>query len=237
MDAPFPDDLVPAWEEFLSAPRTLDDLFAHPRLFPLQRRRELEKMIMCVEPRQITSYMEIGADKGGGLWAWIKQFERSIKKVIACEIRGTPYSALFERAFPHVRFLWLPWDSQAPAVVRQVRAFCADHGDLDVLFVDGEKRCMGFYEDWQTYAPLVRDGGTVFVHDVTDAYDQGPGPCWDRIRENLAGTGHACSEIVDRTEADEAVRRMELNVPSASAHEEWLRHWRGRSCGVGVVRV
>jgi hypothetical protein len=44
--------------------------------------------------------------------------------------------------------------------------------------------------------------------------------------------GRSKQRLIDRTDWELSKRRG--GDPSC-AHEAWLRHWQGRSCGVGVV--
>jgi hypothetical protein len=245
-DAPFPEGMVDAWEEFLEAPRsrTLDDIFDSGLLFPLQRRVEMERMMEIATLIQPRTYMEIGADKGGGLWAWC-QYMPSLRRVIACEIRGVPYRDYFETAFPHIKFLWLPQSSFAEPTVMQVwrwltsarlpRGDKGNKGDgIDVLFIDGDKSY--FKEDFDAYNNvfynnqkcLMNRPGIVFMHDIQDEVPYNA--YW-----SVHSRGYKHEEIIDTSESMRAVARKEIGVPPATAHEAWLQHWGGRSCGVGVV--
>lgn len=232
MDGPLPDNLVPAWEDFLARPRTLDDLFAHPVLFPLQRRKEMDAMHTLARkaggeggPRVV---MEIGADKGGSVWAWLKALP-TVERFVACEVRGIPYADAFEAAFPAGEGAWLGAGSRSPGAVEFVHSFLLHPGRahaIDVLFLDGDKSF--FYEDFQAYLPLMSPNGVVIFHDVQD-----PGPMRDAWQR--ASKGRRSEYILDRTEAAEALLRARKGIPPVSSHEGWLRHWAGRSCGVGVV--
>jgi hypothetical protein len=227
-DAPFPDGMLSCWEEFLSAPRTLDDLFATSLAFPLQRRREMEKMFAAVLmnwPPRVAA--ELGVDKGGGAWAWCHCFP-SIERFIACEIRGTPYRHLLEKAFPHVEFLWLEASSYAPATVANARNWLGEDR-IDAILIDSEKR--HFLDDFRAYLPLMRrPGGLAIFHDVQD-----PGPMRDAYFKALQEEGRRGEIILDRSEAEEALARARQGLPPAHSHEGWLRTWGGRSCGCGLV--
>ena len=37
---------------------------------------------------------------------------------------------------------------------------------IDVLFIDGDHSCEGMLQDYKDYAPLVKDGGIIAVHDI-----------------------------------------------------------------------
>lgn len=230
-EQPWPDDFLEGVRRFFAA----DDLYPYgkdvyqhvfrdPTVFPLQRSRELGRMIRMarqIKPRRV---MEIGADKGGTFYHWIKCLPK-IEQAVALEIRGCPYAEEFERHFPAVRFCWIEESSHSDRARATVQSFL--DGPLDVLFLDGDKA--RYLDDFRAYAPLVRPGGLIFVHDI---FDEPVAAAW----ETIAAT-HRTETIVDRSEGEEAAAREREGLPVTSPHEGWLRHWRGRSCCIGVVHV
>jgi predicted O-methyltransferase YrrM len=60
-------------------------------------------------------------------------------------------------------------DSHAPETLEHVRAALSCR-PLDVLFIDGDHSYDGVRRDWELYAPLVRPGGVVGLHDVHEDY-------------------------------------------------------------------
>lgn len=231
MDAPFPANMMDEIRQFLSrecerlpGQNLYHEVFETAYFFPLQRKYELQKMIDMARRRNPKVVMEIGSDKGGGLYHWCKCIP-TVKKVIACEIRGTPYAAEFYDAFPDLGLLFLPWDSQRQGMNRVIQRFLKD--DLiDVLFIDGDKLKME--EDFDKYLPLMHPQGLVFIHDVSD---REPKKAFERISRR----GYHFSFIVDRSDWMEADQREMAGIPCANEHEGWLRYWKGRSCGVGVI--
>lgn len=237
MDADFPPGMVAEIESFLSREASrepghdiYDDVFLTAHMFPLQRQQELIQMIRLarsVEPRVV---MEIGADKSGGFYHWIKCLP-TVKGLIACEIRGTPYSKQFEKAFPDHDFLWLPGSSTDPAHVQWVNEFLDDNefgraSSIDVLFIDGDKG--GTMADFNAYRHFMNEAGVVFIHDVSE-----PGHPRDTFVE--LGKTYRTQLIHDISDTSKALARQAKGLPPSCAHEGWLRHWKGRSCGVGVV--
>ena len=89
MDGPLPTNLAECWRGLLYD-RNIQtgDVYAHPVLFPLQRQAEAAEMVKVARGVSPTVVMEIGADKGGGILAWCML--PTVRRVIACEIRGTP---------------------------------------------------------------------------------------------------------------------------------------------------
>jgi hypothetical protein len=258
MDGPLPDGLAQQWEEFLSGPlhkiggrqpatfpasvRVNASVIGDNLLFPLQRGKEMAWMLRKAASINPTTVMEIGADKGGGLYHWC--ILPTVQRVIACEIRGTPYARAFEKGFPHIEFLWLPcssYDKPAPGMVHDfLTKPLTERGNrndgsvdklthrIDCLFIDGDK---SFFEmDFDTYLPMMAADGLAFFHDIQDEV---PGYQYHCV----CNRRYRHEECIDRSEALEACRRHQHDIPPANAHEGWLRHWAGRSCGVGCVHV
>ena len=200
------------------------DVFRTNFFFPLQRQGELAAMMRLarvVEPKVV---MEIGADKGGSLYHWCKCLP-TVKRVIACEIRGTPYARFFSEAFPHIQFCWLSASSYDYRTVTGVRTWLG--GDpIDCLFIDGDKGA--FDVDFDCYTrrfPMANN--LVFMHDIQDEL---PGNAFWRCAEPY---GH--TTVIDLADTQVAMKRAKEGLPVANPHEGWLRHWEGRSCGLGVI--
>lgn len=208
-------------------------VFESDMMFPLQRQCELEKMMIIAQETKPETVFEIGTDKAGGLYHWIK-CQPTVKNVIACEIRGTPYRELFEKAFPHLNFLWLDGVSSfAPKSVALVVSWLKElETKIGCMFIDGNKH--KFEIDFNAYLPHMQEHGVVFMHDVQKWKCHLPvRKSWD----NIIKRGFNTEEIVIKTDSDEALSRQTKGIPPANAHEGWLRHWYGRSCGVGVIRL
>jgi hypothetical protein len=237
MDGPLPSNLVEMWNKFLLVPAdrsflgvTSDHLFKTD-LFPLQRKRELALMLQLAKRINPKTVMEIGADKGGTLYHWCEYLEP--KTVIACEIRGTPYWNTFEDRFPDIDFLWLSCSSfgdcsPGKSTSEYVRQWLED-GDkskIDVLFIDGDKSF--FLADFNAYKNLMAPTGIVFMHDITDAI---PGSAYRAIQRGEVGD----YRTLDLINTSESVEMRLFGREPKCGHDGWLRHWAGRSCGIGCV--
>jgi len=227
MDADFPPNMLTDIEQFLiedirrePGKDLYEEVFRHPTFFPLQRRGEMAAMIRIARSVSPQIVMEIGADKGGGLYHWVKCLP-TVKTVIACEIRGLPYLPAFAFAFPNVLFQGIPQSSR-PVSDNLI-------SPIDVLFIDGDK--LGFVKDFDAYLPYMNPYGVVFLHDVTDTHKGGPGEAF----ATLIRRGYRNDIIVNHDDTNDALRREIMGIPPANPHEGWLRHWRGKSCGVGVI--
>lgn len=236
-DAPLPATLEADWQAFFDNEHRREaghdcyqEIFDHNVLFPLQRSRELAAMMRIARSILPKTVMEIGADKGGSFYHWIKSLP-SVRRAIACEIRGTPYDQLFTDAFPLHDLLFLPQPSRMPETLEDVQAFLGD--DLiDCLFLDGDK-CF-FLEDFLAYLPLMRNGGIVFMHDVylTPSCEAPPCHVFAEI-----GRDYTTKLILDTTEGREAAAREAKGLPIVNAYDGFLRVWKETSCGVGVIYV
>lgn len=230
MDDPFPPTMMPGIRDFFRdvhphlppGQAAYPEVFHHHAFYPLQRMKEARRMIEIAAAIRPRTVMEIGADKGGGLYHWCQV--PTVTHVIGCEVRGTPYAAEFEQGFPGRRFLWLPQSSYEARTVSLVRTWLGAR-KIDCLFIDGEKT--QFLTDFKAYRPLMSRDGIVFLHDITES------PMRDVFLE--LARSHRSEEIVNREESEAAVERAKLKLPVGSPYEGWLRHWHGRSCGVGVI--
>lgn len=229
-DGPFPPEMLNCIEEFFLTDKSrtpgmdvYQDVFDTRLFFPLQRQCETAEMIRIARSISPKVVMEIGADKGGSLYHWIKCLP-TVNRVIASEVRGTPYASLFEKEFPTVQFHWT-LSSYRPQNVSAIKDWLGND-TIDVLFIDGNKTT--FELDFYTYLPSMSQGGIVFMHDITDR-------CPKEAYINVINRGYAHRTIVDQTDTHLALERESLGLPPSSPHEEWLRHWKGKSCGVGVI--
>lgn len=234
MDAPFPDGFLDHVEAFLKEDHLraggmdlYPEVFFNPLMFPLQRQAEMRKMIQLARTVNPKTIIEIGSDKSGGLYHWCKCFS-NVKNVIACEIRGTPYSQAFEEAFPTTNFLWVPGSSYNQRNSAVVLAFLQEVGaKLDILFIDGDKGALE--ADFYTYLPMMSPKGIIFIHDITD---QVPGTTYQLIRTR----GYRSQEIIDRSDTEKSMALLAATgSPPKNPHEGWLRQWNGASCGVGCI--
>lgn len=224
MDGPLPQNLLPAWEAFLHHDG-YKDIFHDNTLNPLQRKNESRRMLQIANGCEPETVMEIGADKGGSVYLWLTHCS-SIRMMIVCEVRGTPYRHLFEERFPDVHFLWLPGSSYDPKTRRHVSDWLEDR-DIDVLFLDGDKS--HFDTDFNLYNPMVSNDGVILFHDVN-----GHGPMRDAWLD--AALQHSGFDFIDIREVAELQRKInEEGYAPSTQYENWLLYWKGRSCGFGAV--
>ena len=232
MNGPWPAGMMEEIESILSRhhewPDGLDSydaLFESGTFFPLQRRRELEAMMRRCRSINPKTVMVIGADKGADVFHFVKCLP-SVQKVIACEIRGTPYAELFSRYFPKVDFLFMPVGSRDGIALHEV----AKIGNIDALFIDGDKNA--FKEDFETYRRFMLPGGVVLMHDICLSSTNGfCSKTFDQIARR-----YRTEKIIDMSEHDEDRERQARGEPVKNSYGEWIRRWNNENtAGVGVL--
>lgn len=112
---------------------------------------------------QLRHVLEIGAGMGGSAWAW-SQLPR-VRSVVSVSLDPSrlwqlpPGTDVLHRC--------IPADSTLSATVAEVRA-CLPGSGYDLLVIDGGHTESVVRADWHNYAPMVRPGGLVVLHDTRD---------------------------------------------------------------------
>jgi predicted O-methyltransferase YrrM len=233
-DGPFPDGMVEEIAAVLANDAIIPDgqdlyphIFEASLFMPLQRKKEMRQMMAAARRVPHATIMEVGTDRAGGVYHWCKGLQPH--RMIACEIRGTPYAPAFELAFPKIDFCWQFASSYDASTVRAIRKWLSS--DLiDVLFLDGDKNM--FHADFEAYLPLMSPGGTIFMHDIRV---HEPGQAF--ARAILHPRVVRSEKIIDVSEYQELVDLNTRGARPAGAYEDWLWYWVGQSCGVGVLKL
>jgi predicted O-methyltransferase YrrM len=135
--------------------------------------RRLWALVRTLEPKSV---LEIGLDTGGTFFLWTRAAAPDAL-LIAIDTRPagklgrwSPFQLSrrsFARGNQRIRLL-LGRDSHSEETVGTVRSILAN-GRLDFLFIDGDHSYAGVRADFELYAPLVRPGGIVALHDIWPA--------------------------------------------------------------------
>lgn len=122
---------------------------------------ELMYAACALSPR--SSALQIGlGHPGGSHWALRQVFDF----VLSIEIDRSAvdnYCATEFKSFDHPRDGFLIGDSKSAEINGWVKKNCQP---FDLLFIDGSHTAIGVRADWAFYAPLVRPGGIVAMHDT-----------------------------------------------------------------------
>lgn len=117
-----------------------------------QDKWELEWLLDVVAETRPYRILEIGVHRGYSAEVWRKAF--SIAEVVGIEFDT--------RFLDYTDFTLIEGHSDSPRVRERVYAF----GQFDFVFIDGDHTYEGVRSDFEMYAPLVRPGGIVGLHDT-----------------------------------------------------------------------
>lgn len=121
----------------------------------------LLERLQRLKPRTI---VEIGTHKGGNSFLFCHAIS-SVETVIGVDLCVQNGDKLVHFVRPGQRFYPLHGDSQTAAMRQRVRALLRGRA-VDFLFIDGDHRYDGVKADYDLYAPLVRPGGLIALHDI-----------------------------------------------------------------------
>ena len=123
-------------------------------------KKDLEILLPIIASIKPTRVLEIGAWKGFSAEVWIKAFEpesfltieKDSKEIRESYIEGLRYQ------------YWYSCDSHDPKVIPDIKNYYPE--GFDFLFIDGDHSFEGVMQDFETYVPLVREGGIIALHDI-----------------------------------------------------------------------
>jgi predicted O-methyltransferase YrrM len=160
------------------APGALDDALEFAYRFrlgelaiaPIQIRSELGALLEELRDLQPKALLEIGTSRGGTLFMFTRVAAPNAL-LISLDLPASDSGRrkrLYESfARDRQRVVFLTADSHSPEALAEVRRHLGDR-QLDFLFVDGDHAAEGVRKDFTMYAPLVRHGGLIALHDIAD---------------------------------------------------------------------
>jgi cephalosporin hydroxylase len=150
----------------LRAATTIDELIerAGKALFANQKHAEIAQLLHALRALEPSCILEIGV-AGGGTNLLLSCAARSVRCVLAIDLYVRNKEKLAYYSPAGQERLFLDASSYAPATVAQVKAGLAGR-PLDALFIDGDHGYDGARRDFEAYAPLVRAGGIIALHDI-----------------------------------------------------------------------
>jgi cephalosporin hydroxylase len=174
--------------------------------------RRLLARLIALQPRYVC---EIGCYRGGTLFLFC-QAAAPDAHLISLDLAHAPERL---RAYQHFRrhgqrLSFVSGDSHAPQTSERVRRLLRG-AQLDFLFIDGDHSYAGVRADFETYAPLVRSGGLIALHDILP--DRSP--------------SYGERTVVYSGE----VYRFWQEVKTSYAHEEYIQAPDQDGYGIGVL--
>jgi predicted O-methyltransferase YrrM len=161
-------------EEALDFVRAFDVGGIH--IAPLQRRSEIRMLLERLAELQPRALVEIGTARGGTLFL-LTRVAADDATIVSIDLPGGEFGGGYARrrgllyrqfARRHQRIRLILGDSGAPSTIARVKETTGS--SVDFVFIDGDHRYDGVRRDFESYAPLVRPGGLIAIHDIV------PGP-------------------------------------------------------------
>lgn len=159
-------------------------------LYPIQVRSELRALLEMLERTPPRAVLEIGTAYGGTLFLLTRVATPDailISVDLPPEELPVEQSARFgggnfaprkplyrSLARDQQRVVFLATDSHSPQTLAKIKQELAGR-ELDLVFLDGDHSAEGVRRDFEMYAPLVRDGGIIALHDIVDGPEESVG--------------------------------------------------------------
>ena len=166
-----------------------------------QKTREFAALLSLVRDRDLSVIVEIGTLSGGTLWAWC-QIARPDALIVSIDLPGGRFGGGYDvstartlRGYARAdqRVVLIRGDSHLEST-RIELGDVLDGRRVDFLFIDGDHTYAGVKLDFETYSPLVRQGGMIAFHDILPHSD--PECEVDRLWATLR-TGRKHVEFLD----------------------------------------
>jgi cephalosporin hydroxylase len=183
---------------FRNSPRDVDEAldvaynfrFADLAIVPIQVRSELRALLRMLEQTPPRTLLEIGTAHGGTLFL-LTRVSSPDAILISLDLpiedspvegparfgggNYAPRKSLYQSfARDQQRVVFLAADSHSPRTHAKIKQALAGR-ELDLLFIDGDHSAEGVRRDFEMYAPLVRDGGIIALHDIVDGAEEDVG--------------------------------------------------------------
>jgi 23S rRNA U2552 (ribose-2'-O)-methylase RlmE/FtsJ len=120
----------------------------------VQKVLELEALLWVLQGRKLETIVEIGCYRGGTLYAW-QFFAKNV------------YGIDLQMDFNHHGATVIVGDSHLEPTKQKLVSLLPN--GCDMLFLDGDHSEAGVRLDVEMYLPLIRNGGLLVMHDITDA--------------------------------------------------------------------
>jgi predicted O-methyltransferase YrrM len=163
------------------------------RLGAKQKLLEFAGLVALVRKHPPATVLEIGTLHGGTLWAW-SRVAKEDALIISVDLPGGAFGGgygeadgdrlrRYARSAQNVHLIRA--DSHDPKTRDRVVEVLGERS-VDVLFIDGDHTYEGVRQDFEVFSPLVRPGGLIVFHDISQHDD--PACEVDRLWRSLVDT-------------------------------------------------
>lgn len=157
----------------------------------LQSPGELTALLSLVEGTEAMVILEIGTFAGGSAWAFSRV--PTVHHIVTVDEAPRAEAAEVLAGLP-CRVTQVLGNTRLPQATRAVVS-ALDGFSPDLVFIDGDHLYGSARHDWETYAPMVKRGGLVVLHD-TQGYPNNPTVQVPRLWAELR-TSYRTTEFVD----------------------------------------
>jgi predicted O-methyltransferase YrrM len=178
-------------------PATLDDAIEFAERFeyarisvrPVQVASEIRDFLGLLADDPPGAILEIGTAQGGTLFL-LSRIARDNATLVSIDLPADTQRAQVNRSLGRARqrVVFLAADSHRSETHAEVVEVLGGK-QLDLLFIDGDHTRAGVEADFRMYAPLVRKGGLVALHDIVPGRREAVGGVpdfWQEIRTDGA---------------------------------------------------
>jgi predicted O-methyltransferase YrrM len=178
-------------------PATLDDAIEFAERFeyagisvrPVQVASEIRDFLGLLANDPPGAVLEIGTAQGGTLFL-LSRIARDNATLVSIDLPADTQRAQVNRSLGRARqrVVFLAADSHGSETHAEVVEILGGK-QLDLLFIDGDHTRAGVEADFRMYAPLVRKGGLVALHDIVPGAQEAVGGVpdfWQEIRTDGA---------------------------------------------------
>lgn len=163
------------------------------QISPMQIRSEIAAFLEVLEARRSVRVLEIGTARGGTFFLLSRVAAEDAQLITIDLPNGLfgpdshPGRAELVQSLGRARqkIHVLRGDSQQVETIERVKQLLGGEM-LDLLFIDGDHRYEGVKADFAGYAPLVRQGGLIALHDIVpgeEKYVGGVPDFWTEAKE------------------------------------------------------
>jgi cephalosporin hydroxylase len=185
------------------------------RIKPLQIKEEFTRLLELMKELDPKFILEIGTCSGGSLFMISRMANRNAH-IVSVDLPGGNFGAgyppwkipLFESFAREGQSISLIRGDSHSEETFQTAKLALRGNKLDLLFIDGDHTYDGVRKDLEMYSTLVRKGGVVALHDISDD------------RDPQAGVHLLWSEVKDRYDTVEIINDKE---------QGWA--------GIGIIRM
>jgi predicted O-methyltransferase YrrM len=189
-----------------SVEAAVDEVLGSAAFGAVQKRGEIVALLSLLSETQPACLCEIGGQRGGTL-ALFSHVAARDARILSIDLN---YGRIEIAAYPHLarstqRLTCLGADSHSPQTVKAVTDWLGDR-QFDFLFIDGDHSFSGVKNDHEVYAPFVRRGGMIVLHDIEPDFktrfgiitrnDVGGVPAfWKEVKERSPRTSELIEDV------------------------------------------